>query len=759
MTTDRGSEVTITRAGTDTEARDGDPLRQEQQTIDCTPLPNADIILVGGGSSSADIIPHLCRTLRGRVRGVLFIDHDEDEFHPFRKEVEEGMRVPVSVTHLEKEGARFRREFEGHVRQLGMDPSVVNWDAEIHDRPAMIRNHVWLRRERIFDAVWTYIEQMGDLRARIVFVFGMTGMTSATVALEAAACIRDLTLNRWYPDGDDRAPVLDDRALPNQIGIGLFPPDPTLGAADYNIRHGLNVAKVIASKLGKREPDPNPKRSNPLRNSVFDSYTCLDASADPRKHMGIEDFDDWVARTLALTFTGLASSGHRIADRNEILDDLGNFTNLSLVMAGVDTGRDQNQVKQIKNIAPAVEEVLGTLQEVRDEFDREPDQIAPHEVQAAVPSIPDSFHEVLETVEEIAKSQKTSTFLEKLGAIRTAEAELEEAAKELSEAGNEITRAREERGKSARSSRSFSLGPPVLLTILPALVGGGVGGFITSSIEGAVIWGAALGAAGMVVGILISMILARSRYNKRAAAARDAEQESLGVFWEAARRLRYRIEGLEVAIKDARLEQRAINALHEEWHERPGSRLWVMPQADNWIKKFNDASLPLSTSDSAYENQVQVERDAERQEMSEGVETLLTHAISPVISMAEAPPGVTKLTVRIGAPAQAVADFGFDKGNEDVRALFDSNFGYVDETKGTRTDWTGEVGQKLPDDNPCYFLMHWDYKDEKHTPRFYKTEGGRRIRVDTLPADRNAWPDVPASAVDEANKILRQRSD
>ena len=61
----------------------------------------ADLVIVGGGHASADIIPFLCESLGSRVRGVVFIDHDIEEIDALAREMEP-LQVPMSYVVLQK---------------------------------------------------------------------------------------------------------------------------------------------------------------------------------------------------------------------------------------------------------------------------------------------------------------------------------------------------------------------------------------------------------------------------------------------------------------------------------------------------------------------------------------------------------------------------------------------------------------------------------------------------------------------------------
>ena len=201
-------------------------VTSEVETVDCTPAPTANYVLIGAGSSSGSVIPYICREMKGQVRGCVFIDHYDEDIQKLTRELQE-LKVPVSTVRLGSKLPADRADFLKHVEDLGMDPHVVGWDQPLHDRPALIRNHTWLVRGRISGYVQTYVDSLSDAAEGadledqtiyLVYVFGITGMTSATVALEAAEHVKSSVMKKDYIEAIE------------SIGVGLYPPSPDEGA-------------------------------------------------------------------------------------------------------------------------------------------------------------------------------------------------------------------------------------------------------------------------------------------------------------------------------------------------------------------------------------------------------------------------------------------------------------------------------------------------------------------------------------------------
>ncbi len=154
-------------------------------------IQEPDVIIVGGGHASADFIPDLCDALGERIRGVVFIDHDMGEITGLESIIN-GRNIDFSYVRLEKRGLE-RDLFNDYVKTMGLE-GYAEWDDDLTNHPPMLRVQTRLRQRDIFDAVWNLLPtQRGRLvspRVNIVFAFGMTGMTSSTVALEAGTTIR-----------------------------------------------------------------------------------------------------------------------------------------------------------------------------------------------------------------------------------------------------------------------------------------------------------------------------------------------------------------------------------------------------------------------------------------------------------------------------------------------------------------------------------------------------------------------------------------
>ncbi len=61
-------------------------------------MDQPDVVIVGGGNSSADFIPDLCNALSNRVRGVVFIDHDIEEIRELKTKLQSAGIEMASIT-------------------------------------------------------------------------------------------------------------------------------------------------------------------------------------------------------------------------------------------------------------------------------------------------------------------------------------------------------------------------------------------------------------------------------------------------------------------------------------------------------------------------------------------------------------------------------------------------------------------------------------------------------------------------------------
>ena len=253
-------------------------------------MANQDIILVGGGESSKIIISSVMGSLQSRVRGVLFIDHDDSTIREMYEDVSmySGSDVEIRDVRLHKR-VLDREKFDKIADGMGILGRGVTWEDPLPNHPPMVRvqTHLWGRE--ILDALWDMLPTVGaddthtgrlvEPRVMIVFLFGMTGMTSSTVGVEAAVVLRDRLRSRLLNDrGDDAKAVinstLDTGTMPLFVGVGCFPPDPTDGAGQYNLLHGLRMSGVIKERLA---PSSSPRELSML-GKPFNKFLLMDGS-------------------------------------------------------------------------------------------------------------------------------------------------------------------------------------------------------------------------------------------------------------------------------------------------------------------------------------------------------------------------------------------------------------------------------------------------------------------------------------------------
>ncbi len=227
------------------------------------------------------------------------------------------------------------------------------WSDPLPNHPPAIRLHVKLRSKEIFDAAWGFLPTIGGRlvppRAKIVFAFGITGMTSSTVAIESGSVIRETLRNHMLniqsnfstpPDSRDNESVTQsplpapqstiDQEAPRHIGIGLFPPDPSEGAGEYNLLHGLNASHVLTRKLPLPEDRPEDVEE---KNLPFDRFFFIDASGFSRTQ-DLQAFDEWSSRTVYTLLTCNTITDQSFFGANELLNDSLPYSNAALILMG-----------------------------------------------------------------------------------------------------------------------------------------------------------------------------------------------------------------------------------------------------------------------------------------------------------------------------------------------------------------------------------------------------------------------------------------
>lgn len=339
-------------------------------------MPDKDIILIGGGESSKIIIASLMNSLKHRVRGVLFIDHDEETIRELYEDMDQYGDDDLQVRDVRLHKRVLDREkFDKIAKRMGILGGGVTWEDPLPNHPPMVRVQTDLWGKEILDKLWdmmptvgaddTHTGRLDQMRVVLVFLFGMTGMTSSTVGVESAVVLRKKLrarlLNHRDDDASDEADAvinstLDKGSMPLFVGVGCFPPDPTDGAGQYNVLHGLRVAGVIKDKL----PELNLPREAELVGKPFNKFFLLDGSGAWRTQDIKEDYSEWVARTLSTLLTCQSVDAEpdddTFYDSIEMLDSCEPFSHVGLVMAGLMQQEHElfDKLRHVKDYAPQV---------------------------------------------------------------------------------------------------------------------------------------------------------------------------------------------------------------------------------------------------------------------------------------------------------------------------------------------------------------------------------------------------------------------
>ena len=148
-------------------------------------MPDKDIILIGGGESSKIIISSVMGSLEHRVRGVLFIDHDEDTIRELYEDMEQysGPDMQVRDVRLHKR-VLDREKFNYIAKEMGILGGGVTWEDPLPNHPPMVRVQTQLWGKEILDALWdmlptvgaddTHTGRLDQMRVVLVFLFGIT---------------------------------------------------------------------------------------------------------------------------------------------------------------------------------------------------------------------------------------------------------------------------------------------------------------------------------------------------------------------------------------------------------------------------------------------------------------------------------------------------------------------------------------------------------------------------------------------------------
>ena len=735
-----------------------DDPNSERWKVDRAPTDDADIILVGGGKASSRVMPLLCRALEGKVRGCVFIDHDPDEISRFQQKMEH-MKVPSRPVHLQRSTSqRDEPAFTEQVQKFHMKKDRVRWDMDIADRPAMIRLHVWMNRETIFNAVQLYLRAMRGIRAKIVFVFGMTGMTSATVALEAATWLRWNTLDWLFPYGDNNSPIDILVPVPEQIGISLVAPDVRDGSNDWNLQHGRSVAEVIERKMENNDlviedqalvDTDGVDKSNPLRREIFEIYGCLDASVNPYGHMSMRDFENLASNALATIFTGKApDTGNPTWDAREILNDFKEHPNFSLVMAGVPPeAREEVEIirkkdNDVRGVQRTIEEVHGKIQNIQKKIAdhinlNESEEEASQGGEGAEDRRENRRASNKETLEDV-KGDIDRLSESYQGVLNVAGNHYKEGlntqVKAVEDARQDIMK-REEDNSQTEQEKSSPTRTKTFLTyfiwgvIVPGALAGAIGVYLGDP------------GAGLIVFAMFALLMfgATWIYRKFAATGSDGEAQALRDLVNALNKL----NDLSSALRDLSQElEDAVNGdirnLDDTWKKMKYSNQWVMPNAESWIRHLKDKALPLSADDGPGNTALNDKRAAERDRMSNSLYDVLLDTVSPLVR-GKGTMQAEKLKLRVAGPKNASEDLQI----RELPQSFETNL-------EIKTNWmNGGVlpnGRVISNDSEqgtedlCHFIQMWKYKEEPYLPQYYKIGSSKNVDSESLPDECDAWP-------------------
>ena len=542
----------------------------------------ADFIVVGSGHASADCLPDLCSTLGNRLRGVVFIDHDVDEIRTLQAKMDaQGVKMLDIVLRKRV----LEREVFNEIRaELGLE-NHTHWDEDIPNNPPMIRLQARLRKDEIFNAIWGLLPTEGGRltlpRVRIIFAFGMTGMTSSTVALESGEIIRSELARHMGSRTSHVGGNVIDAPPPIHIGIGLFPPDPMEGAGDFNLPHGLNVARVVQEKLPSRNA-----RINELADKPFNRFFFIDASGFDRVQNLIE-FDKWAAKTVSTMLLCESINGESFYDSAEFFDGRSPYSNCALILLGVSPD-EQPTVQLLREISPKIEVVESASDE----------------------DLPTHAQGLLDETAETALRTPDSPFTRARSALDDAVSALRETREELA------------------AARSTPFRFPIWWVLLGAILGMLIGGAGTFGVEVYVlryttvevitiinamiilISGAAAGAiVGAFVGFLIPFLAHYSYKKMLISTAQSAEVSRLS-------ELKYALTQLKSSVQDS------VAAISAEWGRRQFSQMWLLPlPAAQWVHDLEDHSFPTSEDTQAgYESVTTINDELQR---------MLRHIVNP----------------------------------------------------------------------------------------------------------------------------------
>lgn len=617
----------------------------------------ADLVIVGGGHASADIIPYLCESLGSRVRGVVFIDHDIEEIDALARELEP-LDVTMSYVVLQKRS--LEQEIFTQLVEENELTENTSWGDDLTNHPPMIRMQLKLRSKDLLSAVWDMLPTRNDVlvlpRATIVFVFGMTGMTSSTVAIEAGELIRKEITRRILNVRADRpvhaasaqSPI--DVASPRHVGIGLFPPNPMEGAGDYNLLQGLNAANALNYKL--------PQRAGDLDECPFDKFLFIDGS-DFNRTQSLRDFDEWASRTASTLLTCETVTGESFFDTNEMLNEISPYNNLALILAGggPEDIAAANYLERVSaDVIPQVESGdTDTLDRVTDDLLSEslPSQLTESGVNDAIRRVQDSEDTVAKERDNLRERRSTAPPLNKWPMI----------------VGFLLC-------SVAASTISFmSKGGELILRLLEFeetiwLV------YVVVAATGVV-----AGIIGFFIGALLSFVVSQRNKGMAVAVARESVARS-----ETRRTQTLRSYGADV--------RKEADRLRERWQDMQHRRMWVMPNS-------NDPSLPVQNPDESGADDRG--RFNERLYVNQNLQNTLRYIINPEVNF----------NVRVRRGTAVVA------GSQSARDTFPLPRESLQSAFGG--DWRIRYGEgDLDDKIPIHYLLFWEPDDGKIMPRYYR---------------------------------------
>ena len=285
-------------------------------------------IIVGAGSSSANFIPEFCRAASENVR-VTFIDHDLDQIDDLRRQLTGILDDDAfNIVHINKPETA-RASFKSKAQELGFSYERINWDREVApDTPPVIRILTHIQWDEIRRAIDEHIQKNLDgtptAENRIIYVFGVTGMTSSTVAVEASKMYK-LRLTEW---AKERAATSSEEI--RQIGLALMSPTPTLGISAYNIEQGYKVCSILSQVIPDQYASMKQRESFP-----FDNLFLIDGSGfGGEDRQDQREFSKWSAETLSMLLYPRGQDRHGSIDTNEILGELRGYRSMALGRAG-----------------------------------------------------------------------------------------------------------------------------------------------------------------------------------------------------------------------------------------------------------------------------------------------------------------------------------------------------------------------------------------------------------------------------------------